>query len=322
MPKLERVAVIKTGWSDDFQGAEVEGAHKHVRERGFGHEKYNFLKAPNDTYCIYVPPIREKFAPNPKEKQGWLVFHLAKHPKRNGLYLIGWYEDVEFLGGYESRPEYGRKGCALPLDNDGEQFGYMARSTNAVQLDPLATPHVFPGEYMKRAPVFYLRGGTKTEPWRTKLAAQLLAIRKSHGKAGSIRPKIVADAGGSGICADPERRKEVEQKAIDAVMAHYPENKFEVIDKQKAKCGFDLLVRPKAQPDDELHIEVKGTQLKQPHFLMSKNEYAHMLSHPDQWRLAVLTDALAPKPTLEIYTAKEAQATFRWDVFSWHGTLK
>lgn len=321
MAEIERIAVIKTGWSDDFQGAEVEGAHKHVRERGFGHEKYNFLQAPGGSYCVYAPPIGEH-APNPAERNGWLIFHLAKHPKRSGLYLIGWYEDADFLGDYEARPEYQDEAAAFELDKDGHRYGFTIKARSAVQLDPLATPHVFRGDRMKRAPVFYLRGADKSGRWRTVLAKKLLAIRGEFGRTPSARPKIVANGGGSGICADPERRQEVEQKAVEAVLAHYPESKFIVDDKQKAKCGFDLLVRPRARPENELHVEVKGTQNLRPHFLMSKNEHAHMLSHPEQWRLALVTDALGRKPRLKIYTAAEAQAKFRWDVFSWHGTEK
>lgn len=319
---VERIAVIKTGWSDDFQGAEVEGDHKHVRERGFGHEKYNFMAAPDGTYCIYIPPIKKHFAPNPKQKTDWLIFHVAKRPKLTGLYLIGWYENAEFVGGYEERPEYKRKGNRLELDNDGEPFSYTIRSRQAVQLNQLEAKHLFPGDHMKRSPIFYLRGDDRNEPWRNNLAKKLFAIRASTVDNASPKDGAASNRKGGGICADPARRKEVEEAAIAMVKKRFPEKTYEVHDRQSDKCGYDILVRRKSDPKDELHIEVKGTQMNRPHFLMSKNEYAYMFAHPDQWRLGMVTDALKSKPKLKLYEASEAQREFNWEEFTWHVTSK
>lgn len=321
---VERIAVIKTGWSDDFQGAEVEGDHRYVRENGYGHEKFNFRRTPDGTFCIYTPPLREETPPNPKHKAGWLVFHLAKRPKRSGLYLVGWYEDAEFLNRYQPRPEYKQRPSRLELDNGGQPYSYIIAAPKAVQLNSLDTPHIFRGDKMKRAPVFYLRGGDKSEGWRDHLAEKLLAIRSQNKKRGEEEMPVGAtgNSKGGGVSADPVRRKEVEETAIAMVKAHYPASKYEVTDKQRDNCGYDILVRHRTNRKAEMHIEVKGTQLTQPHFLMSKNEHAYMLGHPEQWRLAMVTDALSDKPKLKLYKADQAKADFNWDVFSWHATAK
>lgn len=43
----KKIAVIKTGWSDDFKGSPVQANHKHVKKFKDGHEKFNFLAGPD-----------------------------------------------------------------------------------------------------------------------------------------------------------------------------------------------------------------------------------------------------------------------------------
>jgi len=318
-----RIAVIKTGWSDDFRGSPVEAAHKHVRTFKDGHEKYNFLPGPDGRFYAYTPPVGGfEVAPKPKKLEGWLVFSVAKAPRRPGLYLTGWYEQATFAGDYIPRPEYLSNKSTLPLDDHDGEFSYTLSADNAVQIDPDTKAFVFPGDHMKRSPIYYLRGNGAKAEWCEELAEKLLAIRRAHGKGNRSEKGGLPGSGRGGICSDPEKRKEVEEAAIAAVRAHFPEGKFDIDDRQMAKCGFDLLVRAKANPRQELHIEVKGTQNASPHFLMSHREYAYMLANTRHWRLAMVTDALSKKRRLEIMDAREAQARFFWKEFTWHATAK
>ena len=264
---IDKVAVIKTGWSDDYKGSPVEADHQYVKDVKDGHEKFNFLPGPDGRFYAYTPPLGDKWAaPKPKDRDGWLVFAVAKRPKRPGLYLTGWYENATFAGEYLDKIEYSRdKG--FPLDDQGTRFSYTLSSSAAVQIDPDETPHIFPGDYMKRSPVYYLRGNGDKQSWREDLA-------------------------------------------------------YEVDDRQKDNCGFDLLVRPARNPKAELHIEVKGTQNSEPHFLMSRREYAYMLANPNRWRLAMVTKALSVTPELKVMDASEARQHFFWEEFAWHATSK
>ena len=319
---VERIAVIKTGWSDDYKGSPVEAAHGYVQTNKDGHEKFNFLPSPDGRFYAYTPPVGETYSPpKPKEREDWLVFAVAKRPKRLGLYLTGWYEGAAFAGDYVPRVEYDRK-KGFPLDDQGEQFVYTLSADEAVQIDPDETPYVFPGDHMKRSPIYYLRGNGEKKPWCEDLAKQLLAIRKSHQGADRPVQRTRASGGRGGICADPERRKQVEGAAIAMVYKEYPSPRFEIDDRQKDNCGYDLLVRTAKKSGQELHIEVKGTQNAKPHFLMSKREYAYMLANPRQWRLAMVCDALGKKPKLEILNASEARQRFFWEEFTWHATAR
>jgi hypothetical protein len=304
-------------------GSPVEAAHKHVRTFKDGHEKYNFLPGPDQRFYAYTPPVGAfEAAPKPKELEGWLVFSVAKAPGRPGLYLTGWYEDAIFEGAYTSRPEYLSNKSALPLDDHDAEFTYTLSADNSVQIDPTTQTFVFPGDHMKRSPVYYLRGNGAKAEWCEELAEKLLAIRRDHTKGRNTVRGGVAGSGRGGICADPEKRKEVEEAAIATVKARFPEDKFDIDDRQMAKCGFDLLVRAKTEARKELHIEVKGTQNNSPHFLMSHREYAYMLANPRHWRLAMVTNALTKTPKLEIMEAREAQERFFWKEFTWHATAK
>lgn len=317
----DKIAVIKTGWSDDFMGSPVEAAHKHVKQFKDGHEKYNFLPGPDGRFYAYTPPVSGYMvAPKPKILEGWLVFAVAKSPDRPGLYLTGWYEDASFEGGYAPRPEYGLSPASLPLDDQEEQYSYTLSSNAAVQFGPERTPFIFPGDHMKRSPILYLRGNGPQSSWREALAKSLLSVRRDYERGARKVSRLVGAARGGGICADAERRKEVEEAAIAVVKAHFPQSKFDIDDCQSAKCGFDLLIRPKSEIRKELHIEVKGTQNASPHFLMSHREYAYMLANPRHWRLAMVTNALTKRPELEIMEAAQAQARFFWKEFTWHAT--
>jgi len=107
---FDRIAIIKTGWSKDYRGAQVVGNYSYDHP---DHEKVNFLPGPDGRYFCYVPPIggNKKFkqfgsAPKPKNPDGWLVFAVSRNPDKGGLYVVGWYEDAHFLHRHEVRPEY------------------------------------------------------------------------------------------------------------------------------------------------------------------------------------------------------------------------
>ncbi|WP_162917199.1 DUF3883 domain-containing protein [Dongia deserti] len=318
----DKIAVIKTGWSDDFMGSPVEADHQHVRKFKDGHEKYNFLPRPDGRFYAYTPPLgRKMVAPRPKELEGWLVFSVAKKPKERGLYLTGWYEGATFVGDFADRPEYDAANPSLPRDENGQPYQYILSALQAAHLDLRMNKHVFAGEHMKRASVFYLRGNGVKNGWCEDLAQRLLEIRQRWNNGEATDQSPVIDAGQGGICADAKRRQEVEQAAVALVRAHYSETRYEVIDRQSDNCGFDLLVRAK-KSRDELHVEVKGTQNKVPHFLMSHKEYAYMQAYPRCWRLAMVTEALSKSPKLEIMDAEKAQARFSWKEFTWHATSK
>ena len=132
---------------------------------------------------------------------------------------------------------------------------------------------------------------------------------------------------------DAERRKAVEAAAITAVQDYFDKG-YTCRDRQKEPCGYDLEFIPRRGGKPHLHVEVKGTQLQNPHFMITNKEraYAQKLGRndgrpatgkerPPLWRLAMVTDALGT-PEIDIMTYTEAEARFAFDVVCWHATRK
>lgn len=182
---FDRIAIIKTGWSEDYRGAQVVGNYSYDHP---DHEKVNFLPGPDGRYFCYVPPIggNKKFkqfgsAPKPKNPDGWLVFAVSRNPDKGGLFVVGWYEDAHFLHRHEIRPEYQHGEPWFGRGDDGHEIVYTIAAPRAYAIDgPDRTEH-FKGDRMKRH-LLYLRGNSpraKKSDTRAdeQLAEQLLAYR-------------------------------------------------------------------------------------------------------------------------------------------------
>lgn len=105
---VDRIAIVKTGWSDWYQGGPVVGrfGYLNATEEGQkGHECYNFKPAQDGTYYGYLPPIG-RGPPQPRMKDHWLLIFIAAFEGKGPLTFVGWYEDATFAEGYTERPEY------------------------------------------------------------------------------------------------------------------------------------------------------------------------------------------------------------------------
>lgn len=179
---FDRIAIIKTGWSEDYRGAKVVGNYSYANP---DHEKVNFLPGPNGRYYCYVPPIggNKKVrpfgsAPKPTHPNNWLVFAVSRDPKKGGLYVVGWYEDAKFLHRHENRPEYDDGEPWFGRGGDGEKIVYTITAPRAYAVDAPDRTEWFPGDKMKRH-ILYLRGHANPSDYEEKLAEKLLAYRAS-----------------------------------------------------------------------------------------------------------------------------------------------
>ena len=121
---MDKVLWVKFGWSDHYRGGPVDGNYSHLAQGEVGHEAYNFEPAADGTYYCYVPPLRGQLAPSNADPTGWTVACLAKHPKRTGIHIVGWYEDATLLGRWGNVPE---TRAHLPIsDSDTDDGGYIA----------------------------------------------------------------------------------------------------------------------------------------------------------------------------------------------------
>ena len=321
---------IKVGWSEYYQGGEVNGDYGYIKdEKGnrndrAAHEKYNFLPNRNGKYQIYVPPNgKNQSLPFRDDSKAWTVFCLSKNGK-NGVQLVGWFENCKLLEENKSRSEYSSKE-GFPLDQDGGDFIYSITSSEAYLIRP---------EYRQRIKhpsltrsFMYLTGpDIDKEKKRTDILKTLKKFTQStHADHLIKNPTIKKIHALPSVSENPftystdaKHRKKVETKAVDFTTKYYEDKKYNVESHESKNCGYDLLA---TRGKSILEIEVKGTASKEEQFFISRNELNRM-NNSSRWKLAIVTEALSDNRKLEIYSPKEVKKKFNLNPMIYRGKLK
>jgi len=312
----EKIAFVKTGWSEEYRGGPVSGKHGYLLENKTGHERFNFLKAPNGRFYGYLPPIGRNYRPpQPKEKRGWLVIFVAAKNGTGPLTVIGWYKSAVFESEYQDRPEY-QLSSGFEKDERGKEYGYCVYSQDGY-LIPVADRYTtVPGQHFKRAPIIYAQQGNASDQddWRkefVKLAKQVMKSATSR-KHNETSPYF--------SFPDPEHRKKVEADSMKKASSYMRAKGYSVKDISKEKRGYDLLAIKKSNSEMELHIEVKGTSGSIQRFFISRNEKLYMLDR--RWRLLMVTDALEKASRISLMTSSDVEAKFKFSELAWEAILK
>jgi hypothetical protein len=156
---LEKILWVKFGWSDYYQGAEVEGNFSwKTDEGGELHEAFNFRKGPNDKYYCYVPPHgKGKSSPDSTDRDGWTVICFAKRLDRPGVHIVGWYENATLHGQEVKRREYDEPD-GFRLDNKGDKFAFTIESESAFLVPPSFRVNPLVHRSIRSASFSYLSG--------------------------------------------------------------------------------------------------------------------------------------------------------------------
>jgi hypothetical protein len=307
---FERIAVVKTAWSDDYAGEMPKGRHANIRKLGDAYERYNFQKGPRGRYYGYLPPMGEKERPpQAAETTGWLLVFVAAQNGTGPLVVVGWYEDATLHDEYLKRPEYAEP-RGFPTDIHGAPYSYCLTARRVHLIPSGERIYRIAGDHIRRAPIVYLRGGPGTDPWRAALARELEILISGRAK------KREKPSPGLNF-PDVKHRKLVERAAVDAV-EQLLKRTHEIENREKDKCGYDLRALHRSS-GEEWFVEVKGTSGAEGHFYMTRNEKSFV--DDPRWRLAMVTDALG-KPRIQILDGKKAQKTFFFNPFAWEGVLK
>lgn len=116
-----------------------------------------------------------------------------------------------------------------------------------------------------------------------------------------------------------ERRKEIEQKAIQYVINKYQTDGYNIEDCQAHNCGYDLLA---TKGSERLELEVKGTSSNAPRFFISRNEYKYAKQEKNKyWRLIVIYDIDKNPKELEL-TRRQMEEKFSMEELCWECTPK
>ena len=320
---MDKVLWVKFGWSDHYRGEPVEGNFSHLALGGVGHEAYNFEPAADGTYYCYVPEHMGEFAPRNSDPTGWTVVCLAKHPERKGIHIVGWYEDATLLGTWGNVPE---TRAHLPVSDSDPDNGwlYCITSRTAYFVPPEKRTMPFTHRAIRMGKYSFLRGPGVQTTANKKEVLKYLKRRMRKLKSSVVEnptdetaPDLGAEPGDPlRVFGTPEHRKKVEKAAEEAVKRHYREKGFSHDDVTKKNLGFDFIFRKERT---KLHVEVKGTSGAHPRFFMTRNENAYRERENPQWRFAIVTNALGPKPTVHVYDNRQFKKTFELEPYVYTG---
>lgn len=311
----QKIAFVKTGWSEEYRGGLVAGRHGYIQENQTGHERFNFLQAPNGRFYGYLPPIGRNYSsPRPEERENWLVIFVAARNGDGPLTVVGWYDNAVFNNEYQIRPEY-HLTTGFERDEDGNEYTYCVHSDKGQLIPESERSITVPGNHFRRAPIIYVQRGKNSdqETWRKDFVKIAKQATESKELYQSIMPGLVFP--------DQKHRKQVEDVSMQIAISYLKSKGYSVIDISKENRGYDLLAtKKKSGRDEELYVEVKGTSANIQHFFISRREKLYMLE--SKWRLIIVTDALTSNPNISLLTSLEVDKKFKFNALAWEVVLK
>lgn len=300
-----QIAFVKTGWSDYYCGGPVYGRHKHIEKFDEAYECLNFLPSKQGNWYAYIPPIgKDKRPPQPSKNEDWLVVFVAARNGDGPLTIVGWYKKAKFEPGYLERPKL--KNETVPLAPNGKSYLYCIHSKNAYLIEPEDRNTEISGEHFRRAPIIYVSGNGKNEPWRKELSDLALEITYEKRFDKQSRKKSI----------DAEHNQKIEKGAIETIIKLYQDKGYKIEDKQKLNCGYDLLAYKNTE---QLHLEVKGASSDKERFFISRKEWDYSLN--PCWRLCIVTSVLK-SPNVKAYTRKQIERKFIMKPMTYNVTPK
>jgi hypothetical protein len=162
MIKFQRVAFIKCGWAEKYDGDTVIGRHRYIKKYA-AHEKHNFARDPvSGCFLVYVPPVGGgQVAPSPLEREGWLLIFVAAEEGRGRLKVVGWYNNATFL------PDYNDRGPDFPAEGRAA-LSYCISAPEGVRIPVDKREVIVPGRHFGNSSVVYIRGNGNRDKdlWR------------------------------------------------------------------------------------------------------------------------------------------------------------
>lgn len=315
---MNPIVLFNTGWMREYRGNSandriVNGGGNVIKE-GTGWEVFNFLPVRGFCYGYVKPGGGDRLrleriggTSDAERVEHVTVVFTATRPK-GGRVVVGWYKNAQVWRDRIQRPIH------AGLDN--EWYFAKARERDAVLLPPdertFGVPRARKGAWgMGQSNVRYT-DSADASAFRHKLMAYIGSPQKNRASKAS-------PGSGRGWGGDPAIRAKVEREAVDLVVRHYKALGFETRSVEADRVGWDIEVR---RDSVQFQVEVKGCSGTDRSVELTPNEYAAMNSHPETYRLAIVTSALSSQarrlsilehnPVNGQWTDKEGRAaTFR-----------
>lgn len=298
------------GWMEQYQGQRtggdrIKGGGAYVKKEGRGHEVCNF-SPDNDTLYGYVqaPGAQinlERIGANNGDNSitGATVVWTATRPG-GGTTIVGWYKNATVFRDYQKF----KKAPHAQLQNGIEGYRIIAPVGDATLLPIDARVFEIPRQVkggMGQSNIWYA-----DSPESAPLVKDVYALIEGSQSLRAGRPKHSRPQ-------DQERKARVEKAAIRACCTHFENLGYDVVSVEKDNVGWDLVAK---SGRSSLRIEVKGLSGVEFSVELTPNEYSAFIQQANDYRLAVVTNALE-SPSLSICRYSDEQAA--WVVEGNHG---
>jgi hypothetical protein len=305
MKTIRKLVLLKTAWSERYDGDEVMGNFGYVEEHGpkSGHERYNFRRGKDALYRGYVPPLgRHHSTPNPAYPHGWTVVWVSKKPGTTGVRIVGVYFDASF------EPQ------ATTYKVDGAEIDFCVTARDGFLVPAVLRTLSFPSPVRSGA-CCYLLGAENDSKYR-KLSNQL--IKEIARLADEVEAEFPTPDVRASFPTNEHIRK-VEKAAIDFVWKSFENRGYRIKNLQDAHLGYDLeAVRGRTK----LLLEVKGTAGETPYAYVTSNELATALGvSRNDWRMCLVVGALS-SPKMSVLDAQSFLDRFTLEPICYRAILK
>lgn len=296
------ILFCNVGWMEQYQGLragdQISGGGSYVNKEGRGHEVCNFSADHATLYGYVETPGKqidlERLGARSGQDSlsGTTVVWTATRPS-GGTVIVGWYKDATVFREYQ----WFSKIPNAQSQNRIDGYRIKARSIDATILPVDARVFEIPRQRkggMGQSNIWYA-----DKPESASLVKRVYALVEG-GKAPRVNPAKKVRA------QDQERKVNVEKAAIRACCDHFEALGYDVASVEKDNVGWDLVA---TAGRSSLRIEVKGLSATSFSVELTPNEYLAFEQRANDYRLAVVIDALQ-KPKLFICRYSQEQSTW------------
>ena len=302
--KHPRIVFFNIGWMRDYNGFqsfdETVGRHGHLKQSRRGAEAFNFTPVgemlygyrPSETRRISIERLGA--SSSAESIDGVTVVWMALRPGSDETVTVGWYRDATVWRNALPIKDHAAK--KIRSYDEYPQPHYMVEAeASRCRLLPveardfqILSSHRQPGGF-GQSPTFY----DEQDLYRSRVAkyieavdANVTAARKRYG---GKRP---------GRIMDTEKRKLVEQAAVDMAIKHFSSDVgggYDVVSVERDATGWDLEC---TREDGMLFVEVKGCSGSNIVADLTPNEWNKMQdpAYRSRYVIYIVTDCLTEAP--------------------------
>ncbi|MDP2762019.1 MAG: DUF3883 domain-containing protein [Sideroxyarcus sp.] len=296
------ILFCNVGWMERYQGLrsgdQISGGGAYVKKEGRGHEVCNFSPDKATLYGYVQTPgkqidIDRIGASNDADFIDGVTVVWTAGPQSGGTVIVGWYKDATVFRNYQKFV----KAPTAQSQNGIDGYWIKALLSNAT---------LFPVD----SRVFEIPRGVKggigqSNVWyadsteSAKLIKKVRALIKTGGTTAIHKPK-------PGKAQDQEKKAKVEKAAIRSCCTHFENLGYDVVSVEKDNVGWYLVAK---SGRSSLRIEVKGLSGAAFSIELTPNEYNAFTQQANDYRLAVVINALE-SPSLSICRYSDEQAAW------------